>query len=147
MTSPTYLLDANVLIALAYDGHDHKQRCDDWYATIQSCATCPSVEGSLVRYLIRIGHSFQTASGTLADLTADARHEFWPDSLSYGEVDLARVIGHRQVTDAYLVSLVRAHPGSKLATLDEGLALMYPDVVELIPELPVSPEDTEGEDR
>ena len=36
---------------------------------------------------------------------------------------LAGVIGHRQVTDAYLVALARHHHG-RLATLDKGLATL-----------------------
>ena len=63
-------------------------------------------------------------------------YEFWSDSVSYRRTDLRTITGHKQVTDAYLVALVRQHPGSKLATLDEGLAQLYPDDVYLIPELP-----------
>jgi len=53
--------------------------------------------------------------------------------LSYVDADLTQVIGHRQVTDAYLVSLVRHHgPDARLATLDEGLAKLYPDVATFV---------------
>ena len=52
---------------------------------------------------------------------------------SYAQVDLSQVIGHRQVSDAYLISLVRAHGSqARLATLDEELVQLYPDVADLI---------------
>lgn len=44
----------------------------------------------------------------------------------------ALVIGHRQVTDAYLAQLARAQ-GGKLATFDQGLAKLHHDVAELVP--------------
>ncbi len=58
--------------------------------------------------------------------------EFWADSISYREVPLGGVIGHWQVTDAYLVQLGRAH-GAKLATSDRDLVGLHSDIVELIP--------------
>jgi predicted nucleic acid-binding protein len=41
------------------------------------------------------------------------------------------VIGHRQVTDAYLVALARRH-GGHVATLDAGLAALHGDDVLLL---------------
>ena len=64
--------------------------------------------------------------------SANERHEFWPDSLSYREVRWQGVIGHRQVTDAYLAHLARAR-GSRLATFDQGLAKLHHDVCDLVP--------------
>jgi predicted nucleic acid-binding protein len=45
------------------------------------------------------------------------------------------VIGHRQVTDAYLAQLARQH-NARLATFDAGLAALHSDVADLIPEIP-----------
>jgi predicted nucleic acid-binding protein len=42
------------------------------------------------------------------------------------------VIGHRQVTDAYLAHLARSRTG-RLATFDRGLAEMRDDVTDLVP--------------
>lgn len=42
-------------------------------------------------------------------------------------------MGHRQVTDAYLVARARAHDG-RLVTLDQALAAVHADVVDLIDE-------------
>jgi predicted nucleic acid-binding protein len=54
-------------------------------------------------------------------------HHFWPDDLAYQTVRWHGVIGHRQVTDAYLAALARHHQG-KLATFDKGLVVLHPDV-------------------
>ena len=66
-------------------------------------ATCPITQGSLMRLLIREGQSAQ------------------------------EIVGHRQVTDAYLAQLARAH-GSRLATFDQALAKLDHDVAELVPD-------------
>lgn len=64
-------------------------------------------------------------------LAEHPRSEFWADSISYRDVRLGGVIGHRQVTDAYLVQLARAHP-TKLVTFDRGLAGLHGDIVDVI---------------
>jgi predicted nucleic acid-binding protein len=53
-------------------------------------------------------------------LTARPEHEFWPDDLPYDASILRGVLGHRQVTDAYLVALARRRR-ARLATFDAGL--------------------------
>jgi uncharacterized protein len=47
-------------------------------------------------------------------------------------VRLDGVIGHRQVTDAYLAELARRRE-ARLATFDKGLAALHADVAELVP--------------
>ena len=51
----TYLLDANVLIALTVAEHEHHERASTWAATVNRFAVCPIVEGALVRFLVRTG--------------------------------------------------------------------------------------------
>ena len=128
-----YLLDANVLIALTIEEHEHHDRVRSWIATVEQVALCPVVEGALVRFLVRIGESVQAATEVLRLWHAHPRCEFWADSVSYAEADLAHVRGHRQVTDAYLASLAAARDGSRVATLDQGLAQAKPDLVLLVP--------------
>jgi len=67
-----------------------------------------------------------------AALASVAGHHFWPDDLSFSDVGMAGVIGHRQVTDAYLAALARRHQG-RLATLDPGLATPHADIADLVP--------------
>jgi toxin-antitoxin system PIN domain toxin len=129
----TVLLDANVLIALVVDDHVHHDPAEAWLGTRSSVfATCPITEGSLVRLLIREGQSGATARMVLDALAADPRHEFWADDASYRDVDLAGVIGHRQVTDAYLAHLARSH-NARLATFDHGLAKLHHDIADIVP--------------
>lgn len=126
------LLDANVLIALVVDDHVHHEAAERWLVDLQSgFATCPITQGALMRFLVREGLDASTAASVVVALSADRRHEFWPDDVAFPEVPLAGVMGHRQVTDAYLAQLARRHVG-RVATFDEGLATLHPDVVDLV---------------
>lgn len=127
-----YLLDADALIALVVAEHEHHERTAIWAASVDKIALCPITEGAMVRYLIRVGETAATASQLLASLRNSAKVAFWPDSISYSDVALEHVTGHRQVTDAYLTSLA-ASRGVPLATFDEALASIFPKQVELIP--------------
>lgn len=122
----TFLLDANVLIALTVAEHEHHDLSSDWIAEVDAFAVCPIVEGALIRFLLRMGESVDTAKAVLSGVRAHPRCEFWPDSLSYVDADLTTVHGHRQVTDSYLVNLARGRDGL-LATLDKPLAHDHPD--------------------
>ena len=129
-----YLLDANVLIALTVAEHEHHSRVSTWLSAADRVALCPVVEGSLVRFLVRVGESVEAARGVLCSLHGNPRCEFWPDALSYADADLSHVRGHRQVTDAYLAALVATHVGL-LATLDQGLASDQPAHTLLVPQV------------
>lgn len=129
----TVLLDANVLIALLVAEHVHHDPAETWLGGVAGhFATCPITEGSLVRLLIREGESGDTARAILSAVAGDPRHEFWPDDLPYRDVSMSGVVGHRQVTDAYLAQLARRRDG-RLASFDQGLAKLHPDVVDLVP--------------
>ncbi len=131
----TYLLDANVLIALTVREHEHHERCTTWLAGLGGAdhfSTCPILEGALVRFLVRAGESSATAQAVVRAVAAHERQVFWPDTVSYADVDLGTVHGHRQVTDSYLVGLVSSRSGT-LATLDEALARRHPEHCLLIP--------------
>jgi hypothetical protein len=128
----TVLLDANVPIALVVDDHVHHGAAEAWLAGVESFATCPITQGSLVRLLVCEGRSAASAVALVAELSAERRHTFWPDDVAYPEVIVAGVIGHRQVTDAYLAQLARRRE-ARLASFDPGLAAAHPDVVTLVP--------------
>jgi hypothetical protein len=126
------LLDANVLIALLVADHVHHDAAEAWFAGHESgFATCPITQGSLVRLLVREGQSAGTAIAAVQALANDPRHEFWPDEVTYQDVPVRGVVGHRQVTDAYLAQLARSHRG-RLASFDQGLAQLHHDVVDLV---------------
>jgi predicted nucleic acid-binding protein len=128
----TFLLDANVLIALSAPKHFHAERAEEWMSGVLRFATCPITEGAAVRFLVREGARTAEIGQVLEGFSRRPGHEFWEDSLPYAEVALGRVIGHRQVTDAYLVALTRKHVGARLATFDQGLVKTYPDLAVLV---------------
>ena len=127
-----YLLDANTLIALTLADHEHHRRAAAWVTTVDRIATCPIVEGALIRFLVRLGQTQSTAKAVLDGLYASPRCEFWPDAISYRDADLAHVVGHRQVTDAYLAATAAARD-AQLATFDRALAQARPERVVLVP--------------
>jgi toxin-antitoxin system PIN domain toxin len=130
----TVLLDANVLIALLVEDHVHHGAAENWFVGMsENFATCPVTQGSLMRLLIREGQPASAARDILTGTTADPRHEFWPDNVPYTDVPTQGIIGHRQVIDAYLAQLARAHE-SRLATFDQAVAKLHHDVAELVPD-------------
>lgn len=133
MTSAS-LLDGNVLVALADAAHVHHDQATRWFvARDASFATCPITQGTLLRMLLRFQAvpDAATAAQVLAGIVAHRLHRYWPADLSYADVDWKGVLGHRQVTDAYLVALARHH-GGRVATFDRGLAALHPDRVDLV---------------
>lgn len=130
----TYLLDANVLVALVQPEHVHHGPAAGWFTRHEGhWATTPTTQGALLRLLLVLGASIADARETLREVIAHERHEFWPDHLSYGDVRLDGVVGHRQVTDAYLAAQARSR-GGRLLTLDRGLVALHRDVAELLVE-------------
>lgn len=139
---PGYLLDANVLIALAWPEHSANERAGRWFARHARAgwATCPITQAALVRVLSNPAFSARalTPSGAMQVLSrnvAVTEHQFWSDSISLPEA-VERIstalTGHQQITDAYLVALAM-HNRGKLATLDRGIQEWAPaGSVELI---------------
>ena len=130
------LLDVNVLVALFDPDHVHHDAAHSWLAAHrhQGWATCPLTQLAFVRIssnpaIVPAAVSPRQAVRLMADVTAQPGHEFWPDALELtgvAEFSAAALVGHRQVTDAYLVALARSH-GGRLATLDRGVADLVPD--------------------
>lgn len=124
--SRAYLLDANVLIALATPEHSLNRRAAAWFLKGCRFATCPITQGALFRFHLRAGveATAESAKLLLESISSLPRHEFWPDDVSYLDIPNTGIAGHRQVTDAYLVFLARKHGGS-LATMDAALAAVH----------------------
>jgi len=135
-----FLLDVNALVALVWPAHESHSEMQDWFArhSSQGWATCPFTQAGLVRIVSNPAFSPHavTPQEAIDLLTTNLRnrfHRFWSDDLPLTEA-LAffreRLVGHRQVTDAYLLGLAM-HKKGKLATLDRGiLALLAPDSAE-----------------
>lgn len=132
-SAPVCLLDGNVLVALLSPSHVHHGAAEAWFAAQKPLfATCPITQGTLLRLMMNLGQvDAQVALDTLHRLVSHAHHRFWPDAIGYGDISWRGVVGHRQVTDAYLAALAR-HFGGRLVSFDRGLAAIHTDVVDLI---------------
>lgn len=128
-----YLLDTNVLIALFWPSHARHDLAVKWFGRhrAKGWATCPLTEAGFVRIVSNPAFSRDAvtpreAAGVLAANTAAKDHVFWPDELPFVEAigfAGARLVGHQQVTDAYLLGLALRR-GGVLATLDERIAAL-----------------------
>ena len=127
--APVHLLDGNVLVALLSSSHVHHVAAQAWFAShSHPFATCPITQGTLLRLLMQLGKlPIESAVAVLVNLVAHPRHRFWADDLGYADIAWQGVLGHRQVTDAYLAALARCRNG-KLVTFDGGLAALHADV-------------------
>ena len=131
----SYLLDANVLIALLMPEHEHHGRASHWLAGLvpkDRVALDPVVQGSFVRYTVRAGVGAQQAAAFVGSACQRGGWSFWPDDLDYSDADLAAVRGHKQVTDTYLAMLAKRHK-ARLVTFDAALAARLPELT-LVPE-------------
>ena len=130
-----YLLDVNVLIALAWPLHVHHVIAHAWFEKVgqRSWSTCPLTQLAFVRIssnakIISTAVSPRAAVQALRQMVALAGHVFWADDLAVNDLTSFTsnaLVGHRQVTDAYLIELAKRHKG-KVATLDAGLADLLP---------------------
>jgi hypothetical protein len=129
----TALLDVNLLLILHDPLHPHYQQVSRWFARRagEPFATCPITESALVRLLARgvpgvAPYRMQEARAALENFVQLPGHVYWPDTPAYLDATstlFARMQGHRQTTDAYLLGLA-IHNQGKLATLDRGIAYL-----------------------
>jgi uncharacterized protein len=142
-----FLLDVNVLIGLYWHGQADHELVADWFHRrgARGWATCPMTQAAFVRIVSNPRFSTHATSPReaqqlLGSNMRDSKHEFWKDELTLDEALIhfaGRVVGHRQITDAYLLGLA-LHRKGKLATLDRGILDLLPkdspyrDSVELI---------------
>jgi toxin-antitoxin system PIN domain toxin len=122
-----YLLDINLLIALLWPSHESHELTVRWFARRRGkgWATCPLTESGFVRIVSNPAFSRDAvqpreAAHVLSRNTVAKDHVFWPDDVPYAEAVAfagARLMGHQQVTDTYLLGLAVRHNGV-LATLD-----------------------------
>jgi len=141
------LLDANVLIALLWPAHEAHSRARAWFDRRSSggWATCPFTEAACVRVLSNPAFSADayTPRGALDLLVANLKHPahlFWGDDIAFPqavEPFAARLEGHRQLTDAYLLGLA-LHRKGKLATMDRSIPALlagknlHRDLIEIV---------------
>ena len=123
------LLDVNVLIALLDAAHVHHREATRWLeAEIgNGWASCPLTQNGCIRIMAQPGYpgAFRAAevAERFGEATADPAHEFWAADrslLDADTIDWSHVLGHRQITDAYLLALAVQH-GGRFATFDRNV--------------------------
>ncbi|OFW42869.1 MAG: hypothetical protein A3J29_02500 [Acidobacteria bacterium RIFCSPLOWO2_12_FULL_67_14b] len=129
----SYLLDTNLLIALLWPSHEQHELAVAWFARHRSrgWATCPITQAGFVRIVSNPAFSRDAvqprdATQVLVANTAAKDHALWADDLAFAEAVAfagVRLIGHQQVTDAYLLGLAIRH-GGVLATLDRQIVVL-----------------------
>ena len=124
------LLDVNALVALAWDSHIHHARIRQWFAANarQGWETCPITESGFVRVstnpkVLPSPIGVLDAQHVLAAMRAADGHRFLSDDVSLVDDDVPPIVGHRQVTDAHLVTLARRR-GVRLVTFDAAITTL-----------------------
>lgn len=123
------LLDVNVLIALLDGGHAMHRSATDWLA--REChkgwASCPLTQNGVVRIMSQPSYPTPRPAALVAERLALAcsapEHTFWPADVSLlatGLINWQKLLGHRQVTDAYLLALAVRGQG-RLVTFDQRI--------------------------
>lgn len=130
----TYLLDVNVLIALTWPQHVHHERAHEWFTKVgqRSWASCAITQLAFVRIssnpaIIPEAVAPHEACTALDAMTASPNHQYWgetPAVATFAEFRSVALVGHRQVTDAYLVAIARKNAG-RLATLDRAIKTLH----------------------
>jgi uncharacterized protein len=124
------LLDVNVLIALFDPSHIHHERAHQWFGRSRNSgwATCPITLNGCIRILSNPAYPTITATPTevmdhMRAFCSNPHHESWTDSVSLLDETLFRApmfVGHRVLTDVYLLGLAVRHHG-RLATFDGAI--------------------------
>ena len=119
-----FLLDVNILLALADPDHVHHSRAESFFLAHQTegWATCPLTENGFVRILGASSYpkspGVETASIILRQLCSQDGHRFWPDDLSLRSMNNLPLSKH--LTDHYLLSLAIYRQG-KFVSLDSRI--------------------------
>jgi toxin-antitoxin system PIN domain toxin len=118
------LLDVNVLIALLDTDHIHHRRASKWLAAhiAAGWASCAITQNGCVRIM---SQPTAQVAARLGEAASTRHHLFVPASASLLDAtlfDTSQLLGHRQVTDAWLLGLAVAH-GLRLVSFDGGLPL------------------------
>ena len=130
-----YLLDVNVLLAVAYRMHDLHERADRWLNDLQQAdpsvhlATCSITELGFVRIACGsagLAHNVSVAQTDLRRVKEQRLFTFLDDGISANRLP-KWVEKSKQVTDGHLLQLAMDHCAT-FATLDEGVpgALLIP---------------------
>lgn len=125
------LFDVNVLIALLDAAHVHHSEATAWLQRqlAHGWASCPITQIGCLRIMSQPAYPGAVPAAGIAARLAEAcaheAHEFWPADVNLTGARAVRwshVLGHRQVTDTYLLALA-AHHGGRFVTFDGRIGL------------------------
>ena len=125
------LLDVNVLIALLDAAHIHHQRASQWLeqSLHHGWASCPLTQNGCLRILAQPAYPqalpLAAVAQRLGQAAATPAHLFIADDYSLLDADSLhwpQLLGHRQVTDAYLLGLAVRH-GCRFVSFDARVNL------------------------
>jgi uncharacterized protein len=129
-SSDLLLLDINVLLAIAWPNHQFHAAAIGALTSKNRWATCALTQLGFIRLssnpaAVATAKSPREAAGLLARLVADSLHVYLdslpaPSSEDWREA-FREILGHQQVTDAYLLRLAAAHK-AVLVTFDRRIA-------------------------
>ena len=123
--------DVNMLLALVDPEHVFHAKASAWWHAhrVLGWASSPTTQNGALR--IASGSSYSNPI-KLADAIVVVRqwteapgHVFWPDDVSLFDqkvIDHDRLLGRRQITDAYLLALAVKN-GGRLVTLDQAVPM------------------------
>ena len=124
------LLDLNVLIALAERGHQHHEKAEKWFKSsgMKSWGVCPLTETGFLRVTTNPAYrpgprTLEQAIAILQVIKGLPGYRYWGIDESWVTLTApfaARIFGHQQVTDAYLLGLAIKGDGV-LVTFDSGV--------------------------
>ena len=124
------LLDVNVLIALLDAGHIHHQRARQWLEQEieNGWVSCPLTQNGCLRIMSQPSYPqalpLQAVAQRLSQALAHARHTLIADDYSLldaGQINWNHLLGHRQVSDCYLLGLAVRHQ-CRFVTFDARLS-------------------------
>lgn len=123
----------NFLIALVDPKHDQYPRAHAWFTSPErgEWGLCPLTEAGFVRILANPAYgprsrTLAQAADILANLEKLRGYRYWPITDSWTVLTApfaARIFGHQQVTDAFLLGLAIKENGV-LVTFDRGMKYM-----------------------
>jgi toxin-antitoxin system PIN domain toxin len=127
----SHLLDANALIALAWTQHEHHEAVSRWFRNHagDGWSTCAFTQAAFVRVIAQ--PSFSGRNIGIAEIVellvrnlAHPKHKYL--AIDFGMEHVAGtctggLLGHRQVTDAWLLATAVRHR-TRLLTFDSGVS-------------------------
>ena len=135
----SHLLDVNALIALLWEDHQFHDTMTGWFSRNARAgwATCAMTQSGFVRVmsqpaLAQHGRSLAELADLLTQTAAQPSHRLLALDLAFADVMTCctgGVVGHRQITDAYLLTAAM-RADMKLLTFDGGITQLLATAVE-----------------